>query len=213
MEIWKKYFDYDIEISNFGNIRKFSTKRKLTPSVDRDGYFWYMLRTPGKKDIKKFIHTLVLELFVGERPSKTSVGRHLDGNKQNNSVENLIWGSHIENIYDRLDVNDNKIFFDRQTIINIKNDLLNGLRQRDIINKYHISRGVIHLIATEKSWKNIGPSLSGLKTDTRNRFTDEEKEEFKIDFENGMSISALVKKYGRTDCSIRRLIKRLNLKR
>lgn len=48
-----------------------------------------------------FVHTLVLEAFVGPRPDGL-VCCHGDGNPQNNTVENLRWGTARENSQDAL---------------------------------------------------------------------------------------------------------------
>jgi len=50
----------------------------------------------GKEDI----HALVLEAFVGPRPSGMHC-RHLDGNPHNNAIDNLKWGTVQENQVDR----------------------------------------------------------------------------------------------------------------
>lgn len=46
------------------------------------------------------IHRLVLETFVGPRPPGMEC-RHLDGNPLNNNLNNLVWGTHYQNIQDR----------------------------------------------------------------------------------------------------------------
>lgn len=48
------------------------------------------------------IHRLLLMVYVGKPPNPKSVCRHLDGNKLNNSLENLCWGTHQENSDDKL---------------------------------------------------------------------------------------------------------------
>lgn len=45
------------------------------------------------------IHRLVLEAFIGPCP-KGMECRHLDGDKQNNKLDNLKWGTHSENQQD-----------------------------------------------------------------------------------------------------------------
>jgi hypothetical protein len=41
--------------------------------------------------VKRFVHCLVLEAFVGPRPSRRHHGAHLDGDKTNNCLSNLEW--------------------------------------------------------------------------------------------------------------------------
>lgn len=47
-----------------------------------------------------FIHTLVLTCFFGEKPPGLE-GIHRDDDRENNSVDNLYWGTHSENMKDR----------------------------------------------------------------------------------------------------------------
>ena len=46
------------------------------------------------------IHRLVLESFVGLRPAGMEC-RHLNGDCHDNRLENIVWGTHSENMADR----------------------------------------------------------------------------------------------------------------
>lgn len=112
-EIWKPVLGYEnrYEISNHGRVRS------LTQKV-WNGHAWYtlpgkMLKTGGKGHYPKivlrdgtsgkkvYIHDLVLNHFVGEKP-KGYYARHLDDNGMNNHVSNLTWGTPSENSYDKV---------------------------------------------------------------------------------------------------------------
>lgn len=86
---------YPYAIDEEGFVYNIKYGRKNGRWKDRDGYWYAILRKNGKS-IKKFIHVLLLETFVGPRP-KGYVCRHLDGNKNNNTLENLVWGTIQEN--------------------------------------------------------------------------------------------------------------------
>ena len=49
----------------------------------------------------EYVHRLVLETFVGPRPDGMEA-RHLNGDCQDNRVENLIWGTPLENGADKI---------------------------------------------------------------------------------------------------------------
>ena len=70
----------------------------LKPWISTTGYKVVSLRKNGKS-IKGFIHILVALTFIGIRPPKMDV-RHLDGNKFNNNVKNLAYGTRSENMLD-----------------------------------------------------------------------------------------------------------------
>jgi hypothetical protein len=55
----------------------------------------------NRAGIRKYVHHLVLETYVGPRPPGME-GRHLDGNTKNNHVSNLCWGTHSDNMADRI---------------------------------------------------------------------------------------------------------------
>lgn len=115
MEIWKPVVGYEglYEVSNHGNVRsldrfvkteKIPRKGKiLTPRVDvkGNGYRYTNLSRNGK-GMKVSVHVLVLEAFVGIRPSKLHHARHKDGNPENPRLDNLEWGTVAENMQDKL---------------------------------------------------------------------------------------------------------------
>lgn len=50
---------------------------------------------------KQYVHALVLETFVAPRPTGMQA-RHLDGNRDNNHIRNLAWGTPTENNADKV---------------------------------------------------------------------------------------------------------------
>jgi len=73
-------------------------RRELRPGIAKEpGYPFVVLS--GKKG--RFVHRLVLETFVGPRPHGMEA-RHLDGDRTNNRVENLRWGTRKENVADAI---------------------------------------------------------------------------------------------------------------
>src|SRR5690554_4502138 len=88
-----KDFDNYI-ITKEGNVFNISTKKKLKPQI-RSGYYKVTLSNKGK--IKQlYIHRIVALTYISNPKQKKEVN-HLDGNKLNNSVDNLEWVSRSEN--------------------------------------------------------------------------------------------------------------------
>lgn len=79
-------------------LRHVEAKEKAL-KADSSGYLRVTLSKKGKKR-RWSVHTLVLMTFVGEPPQGYGC-RHLDGDKLNNSVENLKWGTPKECAADR----------------------------------------------------------------------------------------------------------------
>ena len=77
-------------VSNEGRVKH--DGRLLSGSIHKDGYIFVNIR--GKKYAK---HRVVAEAFIPNPDNKPYVN-HIDGNKQNNKVENLEWCTQSENI-------------------------------------------------------------------------------------------------------------------
>tara|TARA_R110002096_G_scaffold193376_1_gene375035 strand:- start:1268 stop:1738 length:471 start_codon:yes stop_codon:yes gene_type:complete len=67
----------------------------LKPSEDRNGYYFINLSKKGKPKPTK-IHRLVGIHYIPNPENKRDV-HHIDGNKLNNNISNLMWCSHQEN--------------------------------------------------------------------------------------------------------------------
>ena len=85
-------------VSSRGRVR--SGEKILRPGVGTTGYRATRLVGPdGRRRLYK-VHRLVLEAFVGPCPEGQEA-RHLDGDRLNNALENLAWGTRSENAQDR----------------------------------------------------------------------------------------------------------------
>lgn len=90
MEIWKYINGYEglYEISNKGRVRNAEGKI-LKARTQNKGYFYVTLHS-NHKERKFTIHRLVAEVFIPKINGFNQVN-HINGNKKDNSVENLEW--------------------------------------------------------------------------------------------------------------------------
>lgn len=101
-EIWKDIDEYGgtYKISNCGNVKSFAVNKKegiiLSKSLDKNGYNVGSFCVKNKMKNYK-IHRLVAEAFIPNPENKPQVN-HIDGNKQNNSADNLEWVTLSENL-------------------------------------------------------------------------------------------------------------------
>ena len=66
------------------------------------GYPTASIPVDGSRQVKvMYVHRLVLEAFVGPCP-EGNVARHLDDDKSNNHLSNLVWGTESQNAYDKV---------------------------------------------------------------------------------------------------------------
>ncbi len=108
MTIWKSIDRFPCyEVSSEGQVR-----RSVGGRGARAGKIltWHTSTGTGYPDVRMTtdgkavaipVHRLVAWAFLGPRPEGMQI-RHLDGNKMNNSVENLIYGSAKENGQDKV---------------------------------------------------------------------------------------------------------------
>lgn len=96
MEIWKDIKGYEgyYQISSMGKVKNLNTGKILIGDKNRIGYRRVTLYTPIQK--RFFVHRLVAFHFV-EGYCEGLVVNHKDGNKTNNSAENLEWVTKSEN--------------------------------------------------------------------------------------------------------------------
>jgi NUMOD4 motif/HNH endonuclease len=109
-EIWKPVVGYEgaYEVSSLGRIRtverqvsaKAGSVRTVKPRIRIpcfvNGYYGVKLSHHNKSKTE-IVHRMVLEAFVGPRPSAMHDACHWDGVKTNNSISNLRWGTKKEN--------------------------------------------------------------------------------------------------------------------
>lgn len=133
--------------------------------------YWAVDLSANKKQIKKFVHHLVLETFIGPRP-KGYQCRHLDGNPLNSKLSNLKWGTRKENQIDRLGhgtdnrgskhgmskLNPEKIRAIRD-MANLGNKKMRGIDKggnyKEIANIFKVSPATIGSIVSKRTWGHI----------------------------------------------------------
>ena len=84
------------EVSNRGEIRNAKTKKLLRQFTNRWGYRCLVVRPVKNKSKNVRVHVLVAEAFLGPR-LPTHIVHHKDGNKHNNTPENLEYVTYSEN--------------------------------------------------------------------------------------------------------------------
>ena len=117
------------------------------------------LRNCGKQRVAR-VHELVLETFVGPKPSGMEC-RHLDDNKQNNHLSNLKWGTRFENLGDDRRRNGLLVVGEKhgrsklteQAVKDIrKRYAAGGVLQRELGSEYGVSYATVADAIHGRSW-------------------------------------------------------------
>lgn len=105
MEIFKTIKEYPAySISTEGRIRKNSNQKLMNPSKKPNGYMQINLFTGDGRRKKEYVHRLVALTFIPNDNHFPEVN-HIDGVRDNNSVSNLEWVTHKENMEKALFLN------------------------------------------------------------------------------------------------------------
>jgi hypothetical protein len=113
-EIWKSVvgFEGSYEVSNLGNVRSIDRyciqknnfnekynhiyKGKILKQFKNNAGYKQVQLSFRYKSIPKRVHRLVAEAFL-DNPNNYKCVNHIDGNKENNNVNNLEWCSYSHN--------------------------------------------------------------------------------------------------------------------
>ncbi|MDN4492883.1 NUMOD4 motif-containing HNH endonuclease [Ureibacillus aquaedulcis] len=102
-EIWKQFEETDKKIyfvSTKGNVKSVDKVKGneylMKPNKNKGGYLRVHIGGNVKKEF--LIHRLVGQAFIPNPENKSEIN-HIDGNKENNRVENLEWNTRKENVH------------------------------------------------------------------------------------------------------------------
>jgi hypothetical protein len=136
--------------------------RRLKPIHYTNGYLYVSLPYHRGGTCGRGIHRLVLEAFVGPCPPGMEC-LHVDGDRENNRVSNLRWGTRRENQADRVrhgtDIRGSDVVQAKVTaadILRIKALYATGdYSQATLGEMFGVSRSNISIIILGKSWRHV----------------------------------------------------------
>lgn len=101
-EIWKTIKGFEnYQVSNHGRIKR--NEKILKPIKSRNGYLHIFLYSKGKSK-QLLVHRIVANAFIENKNNFKEIN-HIDGNKQNNAIDNLEWCTRKENVHHFLNAN------------------------------------------------------------------------------------------------------------
>lgn len=97
MEEWKPIGDTRYSVSNLGNVKNHETGRIMSLHVDNTGYVSVAVKPNRGQETKQWqVHRYVAKAFV-PNPDNLPYVNHIDGNKLNNTAQNLEWCTNSHN--------------------------------------------------------------------------------------------------------------------
>lgn len=135
---------------------------RLSPRPDRDGYLSVTLQHKGERRTVKVAH-LVLTAFVGPRPAGGEACHWPDPDPANNAADNLRWGTHRENIADKVRASRQAKGSGHAAAKLTEADVLEirflfdsgGVTNRALAARFGVSPNQIGLIVKRKNWAHV----------------------------------------------------------
>lgn len=165
IENWKTHPAHrDYEISDLGSVRRKVARYRnaiTRRAVVVRGYLVVTIPESGRIRTRP-VHQLVLETFVGPR-GEGQVARHLDGDKFNNRLSNLAWGSALENARDR-DTHGTVARGSRQGLSKLTEADVTSIRRRyqprkialkQLATEYGVTLQAISAVVHSETWRHV----------------------------------------------------------
>jgi hypothetical protein len=167
---WKRIpWAPDYEVSSDGLVASWKPIRNYAPaptqrrllsfSRDKDGYAKVVIfQNNGSRKTCR-VCRLVAEVWHGV-PTSEQVVRHLDGNNQNDSADNLKWGTPAENSNDakihKTWVHGQRVNTCKLNEPQVLEALNTSTSHSELARKFNVSVGAIWHIRNKRSWKHVG---------------------------------------------------------
>lgn len=171
--IWMPVPNTNLFASSCGKIARFKNGEYLIkkPRINNNTGYLQINLSVNKKKITKPLHQLVAPAFLGPRPDGLVIN-HKDGNKHNNSAENLEYVTRKRNskhAYDmgltpkppklkaenRNPAKGEKHFKAKLTDAIVVEILTSPLGSRRLGRKFNVSKDAIQAVKRRKTWKHV----------------------------------------------------------
>jgi len=168
IEEWRPVVGYEglYSVSNLGRFRKETSSPGYrigirNPPLDFYGYKNVCLTKDGKL-VKKLLHRLVLEAFIGLDPERPECN-HKNGTKGDSALSNLEWVTHTENVHHAIVVLGKTNKGERHgmakltdsQVLAIREQFRNGKTQIAISKEVGVARVTITRIVRRANWRHI----------------------------------------------------------
>lgn len=160
---WKNIerFEGKYSISENAEIRNNGTNKVLKQTLGKTGYWTVVIRPYGRgKCFCLKIHKEYAKLFIPNPDNKPFIN-HKDGNKLNNSLENLEWVTHSENVLHAyrtgltITLKGEQNHNSKLTEENVGFILGSKEKSKNLAIKFRVHPSTISRLRNNKQWKHI----------------------------------------------------------
>jgi hypothetical protein len=131
------------------------------PSTDKKGYHHITLSSNGQRTTY-LVHRLVAQQYISN-PNNLPQVNHIDGNKQNNHMTNLEWCTNTNNINHANNLGlscykgskNGRAKLNNDQVKEIKLLLSQNIKNKEIAEKFNVSKSVICDIKHKRKWSHI----------------------------------------------------------
>jgi len=158
----------DLMISTEGEVysKRLKRLRKISTGTHKSNAGYKFISAEGQKHR---VHTLVLETFVSEKPEGNEA-LHLNGDRGDNRLENLRWGTHKENMNQMKEHGTHKTHkgeahgmakLTEDDVRYIRKHYRPGVNRHDpgnskeLAERFNLTRHTVWLISNNQSWTHI----------------------------------------------------------
>lgn len=145
------------QVSDQGHVVRISNGRVLQPGRDQHGYAFVCLYRDGAKKTFR-VHLLVKRAFHGLTPDGLEI-RHVNGNRQDPRLSNLLWGTHDQNAKDAVahgtTCRGAKNHKAKLTDDQVREIIAAKGRHVDIGRMFGVAKSTIAYIKEGRTWKHI----------------------------------------------------------
>ncbi len=152
------------EVSSFGRVRTMNWKQRrgcirlMRPFSGHKGH-QAIVFTRYAKRLRRLVHRLVLEAFIGPCPNGCEAS-HKDGNPKNNAITNLVWETPSQNNRRKLEHGTHNrgeqhasSILNEKDVLWIRRDVSTSVKDKAAI--LGVSKSLIYAIKAKKRWRHV----------------------------------------------------------
>jgi len=168
-EVWLPVpgFEGNYEVSNLGRVKNCESGLTLKPGVNR-GYKHVNLCHEGN-GCTAYIHRLVLLAFCGDPHIPNADACHNDGDKANNRLTNLRWGTRSENCADRARHGTQQFGTKTRTaklnedqVLSMRRAVRGGKSTYSLAKELKLSTHTVWCAVVGKTWKHVPEAVNNV---------------------------------------------------